>query len=723
MSDKITEEERKSLLLNFREKFLKKNTIINDIITSDKKTNSFGVNISSYIQPRISNETKIKIEKLNKISKEIESKIFEDDSEEPRSDFKIKYHKELNKSQYLAVKNIKGSLLVIAGAGTGKTRTIVYRLSYLIENGVEPNKILLLTFTKKSANEMIERANELLKDNKCSNVMGGTFHSFANYVLRKYYKVLNMMPNFTIIDTSDSEDIIDLIRQEMKFGKKEKAFPKKNRIQTIISRARNLDTSIEEVIKKEYKGLNDFLEEIKIIQEAFFEYKKVNNVLDYDDLMEFLRDSLKNNADFRKIVQKTFEYVMVDEFQDTNSVQKDIIDLIAQEHRNLMVVGDDSQSIYAFRGANVENILIFPETYPDCKVIKIEQNYRSNQNILDFTNSIVNSAIMGYKKQLFSNKESIAKPFIKKFFSEQDEAKFIVSNILNLREKNISLNQIAVLYRSSFHSNYIQAELTKKNIPYVVHGGIKFTERRHVKDIISYLRIIFNPYDTVSWNRVLKIVPNIGNTTASKIINSIQEKDGNFELDDFKGKKFYPDLQNLSNVLNQTKDEFIHISKKIEILRDYYSEILKKLEDDYAERLLDIDVIHTISANYEKLEKFLSDFALDPPSTKYQDKTTPLIDETEEKPVVLSTIHSSKGLEWHTVFVTHLLDGLLPSSMSLNKIEDLEEERRLFYVACTRAKENLFLTMPSSGSLWDSFLTRPSRFIIEIDENKYFLER
>ncbi|MFN8673276.1 MAG: ATP-dependent helicase [Candidatus Sericytochromatia bacterium] len=722
MSGKLTEEERNNLLIDFRAKFLKKHNHLPSENTSSFSS-SFGINLSSYIQPKISKETKEKIDKLTKIAKNIENNLFKEEDVEENNKYKINYKKSLNNSQYLAVKSINGPVLVIAGAGSGKTRTIIYRLSYLIENGIEPNKILLLTFTKKASGEMIDRASELLKDGKCNNVMGGTFHSFSNYLLRKYHKLLNILPNFTIIDTTDSEDIIDLIRQEMKFDKKDKAFPKKSRIQTIISRARNLDTNIENVIEKEYKGLKDFTEEIKILNQAFYEYKQVNNILDYDDLMEFLRDSLKNNLDFRKSVQKNFEYIMVDEFQDTNSVQKEIVDLLAESHKNIMVVGDDAQSIYGFRGANVENILLFPETYPDCKVIKIEQNYRSNQNILDFTNSIINNSLFGYKKLLFSDKTAPHKPIIKKFFSEHDEAKFIVDNILRLREKNVPLNQIAVLYRSSFHGNYIQAELTKKNIPYVVYGGIKFTERRHVKDIISYLRVIFNPYDTVSWNRILKIVPNVGNATASKIINHIQDKNGEFEIADFKGKKFYPELEKLQGIIETAKDEFIHISKKIEILRDYYAEILKKLEDDYAERLLDIDVIYDLSSSYEKLEKFLSDFALTPPSNKYQDKTTPLIDETEDKPVVLSTIHSAKGLEWHTVFVTHLLDGLLPSSMSLNKIEELEEERRLFYVACTRAKENLFLTLPASISLWDSFLTKPSRFIIEVDENKYFLER
>ena len=324
-----------------------------------------------------------------------------------------------------------------------------------MENGIPPQQILLLTFTRKAANEMLARTTSLLNDMRCQKVMGGTFHSFANYLLRKYSKSLNISPNFTIIDTIDSEDVIDLIRHELHFEKRSRAFPRKARIQSIISKARNCNITIKAVIDREFRGLTEFVSDIEIIGKAYSEYKKANNLFDYDDLMEFLRNSLRTNFQFREKVQETFRYIMVDEFQDTNTIQKEIVDLIAEKYRNVMVVGDDSQSIYSFRGANFENILRFPETYPDCKFIRIEQNYRSKQDILTFTNSVINNAKIGYKKRLFSTKIGHGKPIVKKFYNQEDEAEYIVSKILEIREREIPLNQIAVLYRASYHSNFI----------------------------------------------------------------------------------------------------------------------------------------------------------------------------------------------------------------------------------------------------------------------------
>jgi DNA helicase-2/ATP-dependent DNA helicase PcrA len=684
--------------------------------------NGFNISLSAYQEPPISPEMQDKINTLLTIAQSIEEKIATEEAGPDKKVFKINYRKSLNASQHLAVTTINGPLLVIAGAGTGKTRTIIYRVAYLLENEIPPEKILLLTFTRKASNEMINRVSTLLNDINCGNIMAGTFHSFANYALRRYYKILNILPNFTIVDTTDSEDILDLIRQELKMEKKNKAFPRKSRIQTIISKARNCNLDIGKVIENEYKGLNGFTEDIEVIFQAYTEYKKANNIFDYDDLLEFLRDSLKNNLLFRERIQESFRYIMVDEFQDTNIVQKEIIDLIAEKYKNVMVVGDDSQSIYAFRGADVENILRFPETYPDCRVIKIEQNYRSKQDILNFSNAIIHNARIGYKKNLYSTNNNEGKPVIKKFYSQEDEAAFIVSKILELREQNLPLNQVAVLYRSSFHGNFIQAELLRRNIPYLVFGGIKFTERRHVKDIIAYLRIVFNPLDAVSWNRVLKLIPGIGAATASKIVRQIHEQQGQIDFNSFTGK-FAPELKELNTALAKAGREDITIAEKVEMLKEYYAPILKNIEDDYNIRLLDVDVLYTLACKYEKLEKFLSDFALDPPSNRYQNKTAPLVDESEDKPVTLSTIHSAKGLEWNTVFVPHLLDGLLPGAGTLGKIEELEEERRLFYVACTRAKERLFLTMPAHVASWDAFFTRPSRFLIEVEKDKYTLLR
>ncbi|MHA1331367.1 MAG: ATP-dependent helicase [Candidatus Hodarchaeales archaeon] len=712
-------EETDKLLQHFRQTFTLEFNNNQEVSMNEDITT---ISINKYNQPKVTSDVQKKIDRLQNITKSIEKNLIQTTSKKERlKKFKIDYEKSLNEMQYIAATTIEGPLLVIAGAGSGKTRTIVYRVAFLLENGIPPQQILLLTFTRKAANEMLARTTSLLNDMRCQKVMGGTFHSFANYLLRKYSKFLNISPNFTIIDTVDSEDVIDLIRHELRFEKRNRAFPRKSRIQEIISKARNCNITIREVINREFKGLTEFVEDIELIEKAYSEYKKANNLFDYDDLMEFLRDSLKTNLQFRRSVQENFRYIMVDEFQDTNIIQKEIVDLIAERYRNIMVVGDDSQSIYSFRGANFENILRFPETYPDCKFIKLEQNYRSTQNILNFTNSIINNAKIGYKKRLFSTKTGGHKPIVKKFYNEEDEAEYIVSKILEIREREIPLNQIAVLYRASYHSNFIQAELFKRNIPYVVFGGIRFVERRHVKDIIAYLRIILNPFDAVSWNRVLKLIPGIGNVTASKIVSHIHKLNGKIDFSSFANYKYSSDLEKLGCVLNQASKQEVTIPEKIEILKDYYSPILKNIESDYEVRLMDIDVLYSLACKYDDLEKFLSDFALDPPSNKYQNQTSPLINETEDKPLVLSTVHSAKGLEWNTVFIPHLLDGLFPSERSIENIEELEEERRLFYVACTRAKEQLFLTMPSHVALWDAFFTLPSRFLVEVEKEKYEL--
>jgi len=676
--------------------------------------------LDSYEAPVITDATALHIQRLQKISQSIEAKtIRKPRLPNPHKEYKIPYQKNLNKMQYMVATTINGPLLVIAGAGSGKTHTVVYRVSYLLENGIPPEKILLLTFTRRASNEMIRRVNNLLQNQMATKVMAGTFHAFSNHILRAYAGMLGIPASFTIIDTSDAEDIIDLIRQEMKFEKKSRAFPRKGKVNSIISKSRNCHKSIKDVILDEYITLAEFIEDIEVIAKAYKGFKRGNNIFDYDDLLEFLRDALRDNHAFRHRLQALYHYIMVDEFQDTNRMQKEIVDLLAKKHKNVMVVGDDSQSIYAFRGANFENILRFPETYPSCKVVKLEQNYRSNQDILNFTNNIANSAIIGYQKSLFSRNNNPNKPIIGRFYSQEEEAEYIVQMILQQREKGIPLNKISVLYRSTFHGSFIQAELLAHGLPFIVIGGIRFIERRHIKDIIAYLRILLNPLDAVSWNRVLKLLPGVGRVTTRKIIEVIHKNNGAFDFSSFSKRKYGASLQQLEQTLNEAVNPQLTIAKKVEILRQYYEPLLKSLESDYENRLPDLDVLFQLSAKYSELDKFLSDFALDPPSNKFQNKNEPLIGETDEKPITLSTIHSAKGLEWHTVFVPHLLDGLFPSTRAQKDLERLEEERRLFYVACSRAKEQLFLTLPSYYSGWDSFFTKPCRFILEIEKNHY----
>jgi DNA helicase-2/ATP-dependent DNA helicase PcrA len=466
------------------------------------------IDLKEYPEMEISDELDRKISELRQIAVSIESKKIDEGGygQQDLSKFKVNYLSALNPAQLAAVLITEKPVLVIAGAGSGKTRVIVHRVSYLIERGVDAQSILLLTFTRKASREMLDRVETLLQDKRVGNVTGGTFHSFSAFILRKYSNMLNLPSNFTIIDASDSEDIIDLIRSELKFNTKDKKFPRKERIHDIISYSRNKNTTISSIVREQYTGLIDYIPDIELIYSGYSRYKILSKIFDFDDLMEILRNSLRDNLRFRENLQKQYQYLMVDEFQDTNIVQKEIVDYIAEKHRRIMVVGDDSQSIYAFRGANYENILRFPETYPECVVVKIEENYRSNQKILDFTNSIIDNARIGYKKKLFSRNSRQTIPVIRRVYDQQEEAVFIVDRIMELSEQNVPLNEIAVLNRADWHNRYIQVEMSKRGIPYVVVGGFRFNERMHIKDIISYLRITYNPSDAVAWHRVLKYI-------------------------------------------------------------------------------------------------------------------------------------------------------------------------------------------------------------------------
>lgn len=676
------------------------------------------ISVNDYPEAEISEEAASKIEELQSIIASIEHRPAESSDSNITGNFRINYHNELNSAQIEAVTAINGPVLVIAGAGSGKTRVIVYRVAFMLENGISPEEILLLTFTRKAAGEMLGRVQQLLKDTTPQRIIGGTFHSFANYALRKYSSMLNIHPDFTIIDEEDSADTIDLIRSELNFDRKEKAFPRKKRIQEIISSARNRNLTIRQVIEREFTGLNGFVEQIEVINQGYQRFKKISRIFDYDDLMEVMRDSLRDNMTFRRSLQQKFRYIMVDEYQDTNLIQKEIVGYLAGETRNVLVVGDDSQSIYSFRGANFENILRFPQNYPDCRVIKIEENYRSNQKILDFTNEIIRNARIGYRKRLFSRIDSDNLPIVKKLYDQQYEAEFIADKIMECREKSIDLNQIAILVRAFWHARYLETELNRRSIPYIAVGGIAFNERKHVKDVISYLRIIQNRFDAVAWHRVLKYLPGVGNVTARRIIGRIFAGKGNIP-EEFEKGRFTEELRKLLTMLENAGNELTGVAGKIEIIKEYYAPILQATEYDYQVRLLDLNVLIDLASKYDSLDKFLTDFALDPPSRRFGHKTVPLIDETEDKPLVVSTIHSAKGLEFHSVIIPHALDGLIPSVKALKNIEEIEEERRLFYVACSRAKQELIITMPSFVTTYNAFLSYPSRFLVEISRDKF----
>jgi DNA helicase-2/ATP-dependent DNA helicase PcrA len=646
-----------------------------------------------------------------------------------RVKYAIDYARELNTQQVEAVKNIDGPQLVIAGAGSGKTRTLIYRVAFLVENNINPESILLLTFTRKAAQEMMRRAASIL-DERCQKVSGGTFHSFANFLLRKYGQHINIFPNFIIMDRSDSEEIIQLIRAKLELNKKGRRFPLKNTVMNIISKATNKCSTIEKVIEEEYPDFLKDIDDISNVANHYREFKQNKQVLDYDDLLVKLRELLETKEDIRKKVSNTYRYIMVDEYQDTNRLQADIAILLASHHHNILVVGDDSQSIYSFRGANFRNIMDFPKLYPDAIVNTLEQNYRSTKPILDLTNAIINKAKEKYSKVLFCEIEGGNKPVFLKAMNGVEQALFVAQRIIELREEGISLNKIAVLFRAAWHSNELEIELKNRNVPYVKYGGLKFTETAHVKDVLSFLRIIFNRFDEIAWLRVLMLIEGIGPILASRIISNIIRAGSSAKLitSDLKNKKYYKDLLGLQELLSKITKTSLNPSQKLEKIIEFYYPLFQVKYDDYKRRIKDFDSLVRISQRFSSLDKFLSEMVLEPLENTILDDANSSSKREEEK-LVLSTIHSAKGLEWHTVFIIHLVDGYFPSTFSVKNEELIEEERRLFYVASTRAKNFLYLITPELESRsWSSYepegtiFSKPSRFLTEISNFEDLIE-
>ena len=622
----------------------------------------------------------------------------------------LDYRKELNAAQYEAATAMEGPLLIIAGAGTGKTRTLVYRVAHLIDQGVDPRSILLLTFTRRAAEEMLRRAS-LLIDSRCSQVAGGTFHSFANLVLRISGRHIGLSPSFTIMDRTDSEDVIQLIRTEMGLNTKEKRFPRKQTVGEIFSMSLNKQIGLGDLLELEYPHLIEVNFELSELFQRYVSYKRGKSLLDYDDLLTGLRDLLANHPEARERLSNTYRFIMVDEYQDTNHLQSAIVRLLAATHDNVAVVGDDAQSIYSFRGANFRNIMDFPKHFPGARIIKLEENYRSTQPILNLTNEIIQRAKEGYEKRLFTRKSNGTRPKLVQAGSEQMQSQFVCQKILELREEGVPLWDIAVLFRSSFHSFDLEVELTRNKIPFVKRGGFQFMETAHIKDLLAYMRVLANPQDAVSWNRILLLLDGIGPGAAQKITNWLAAGAHAVErLRSYSAKgKVAQELKTLAQVLEEAAQAELP-SEQMQYLLQYYVPILKQNHpDDHPKRLRDLEHFQGMTERYRSLERLLSDMALEPPNDSVAGT---LAVDPDEGPLVLSTIHSAKGLEFHSVFIIWTLEGRFPSLYNSSP-EDLEEERRLLYVAATRAKQNLFMSYPTRvfDKTLRMVLSRPSQFI------------
>jgi DNA helicase-2/ATP-dependent DNA helicase PcrA len=631
---------------------------------------------------------------------------------------RIQYEEQLNSSQLQAVTTTEGPLLVIAGAGSGKTRTLTYRVARLVENGVSPAAILLLTFTRKASQQMLLRATKLL-DRRCEKVAGGTFHSFGNMILRKYASAMGFNPGFAILDRVDAEALIGILRKEMGSVAKQRSFPRKHTLANIFSRAANKMKSIEDVVRDNYPHLEPNLQAIIDIHQEYRKHKRGHDFFDFDDLLVYLQQLLKRQPDIRNRISSSFQYIMVDEYQDTNKMQADILYHLTGANRNIMVVGDDSQSIYAFRGANFRNIMQFPEMFPGTRIISLEENYRSVQPILDLTNIIIEQAKEKYSKKLFTRITGGSTPQLIDTVDENDQSLYVVNRIQQLCRQGIALDQIAVLFRAGYHSFDLEIELNREQIPFVKVGGFKFIESAHIKDVLAHLRVIANPNDRISWYRILLLIEKIGPATAQKIYESIRlEASGYMGLMAVKLKSGGTGgLINLKNLFSTADNHQLPLAKLGEAVINYYLPILQAKYDDHPKRAKDLEQLLAIMERYSDLSLFLTDMALEPPNTSMGD--TFAADSRADDRLTLSTIHSAKGLEWHTVFIIWALDGRFPSAQALYKEEDLEEELRLLYVAATRARENLIFSYPNQvyDRMMRMVLDRPSRFIDMIPQS------
>jgi DNA helicase-2/ATP-dependent DNA helicase PcrA len=671
----------------------------------------------------------------------------------PEIRLNIDYARELNEQQLAAVTAPPGPALVIAGAGSGKTRTLTYRVAYLIEQGIPPERILLLTFTNKAAGEMMHRVSDLLGQ-ELRALWGGTFHSIGARILRLHAETLGYQKDFTILDRDDAKDLIKACMADAKIDKKDKHFPKPDVLNEIFSLAANTHKTVEELVDGQFSYFAPFAAEIADQQKRYHARKRATNGMDFDDLLALWLKLLQEHADIREHYQRRFQFILVDEYQDTNKLQGDLIDLLAARHHNVTVVGDDAQSIYAWRGANFANILDFPKRYPGAKVFKIETNYRSTPEILNVANAAIAANINQFAKELAPARKSGVKPALVQCHNAGQQALFIAQRALELREEGTSLNHIAVLYRSHFHALELQLELTRQQIPFSITSGIRFFEQAHIKDATAYLKFVANPRDEVSFKRLVQLMPGIAAKGAEKLWQHFQMefaetlKRAAVEAAKTGADSTIPPFGDATESERQIKtpiavalqDAIAAVPKKaaiswaqftatiaqleaestrrnaakmLRLVMDAgYDDYLKETYDNYERRLDEIQQLAEFAFQFGSVEEFLTQLAL---LTNVEAEDDPA-DDTEK--IKLSTIHQAKGLEFEVVFVIMLCDGLFPSARSTESNDGEEEERRLFYVSITRAKNELYLTYPNlrggfGASGVDTYLS-PSRFLSEI---------
>ncbi len=606
----------------------------------------------------------------------------------------------LNADQARAATFGDSPLLVIAGAGTGKTRTLIHRVAALIERGVPPERILLLTFTRRAAAEMLSRAERLVGP-AGSRVQGGTFHSVGHRLLRQYGTAAGLPADFTIMDQGDAQDLMQLARAALGAGKGQKRFPKKETLHWLYSRHVNTELPLDELLHRDVPQFLEFEGQILSIFADYTVRKQERNLVDYDDLLLFWATMLEASPTLQTQIAGMYDHLLVDEYQDTNLLQARILRGMAAAHRRLTVVGDDAQSIYAFRGAHFRNILDFPRQYPGATMVTLAQNYRSTQPILDLSNIVISRAEERFTKELVTDRVGGEKPWLVTARDEAQQTRFVVDRVLQLHETGVPLHEMAVLFRAGYMSADLEIELANRNIPFEKWGGLKFLEAAHVKDVLAFLRVSENPRDEVSWYRILMLMPGIGDTTARALMESMQERA--WDPDAFthliappRAREAHRSLAALLRQMRAVSPRDgdaggAKVASDIASVRTIYDGILREKYDRPEARLADLDQLRTIAAGYPSRTAFLAALALDPPSST-QDLAGGSDSETDS--LVLSTVHSAKGKEWKAVFVIWAVDGWFPASRAIEDPDELEEERRLMYVALTRAKDELAVIYP-----------------------------
>ncbi len=598
-----------------------------------------------------------------------------------------------------------GPLLIIAGAGTGKTNTLAHRAAHLVLNGTDPARILMLTFTRRAAQEMLRRTQGIVAEvfaerGKIGDrsvqsrlLWSGTFHSVGNRILRRFAKQLGLDPSFTVLDRADAADLMDVIRHELGFSGKEKRFPRKDTCLAIYSYRVNTRLSLKQTLTEQYPWCADWELDLTRMYREYVGRKQKLNVLDLDDLLLYWHAMMQNPALAQSLSQH-FDHVLVDEYQDTSALQGEVIKALKPDGSGVTVVGDDAQAIYSFRAAAVDNILGFADQYtPKADLVVLAQNYRSTQQILDAANALMADGVRQHRKTLLGNRQSTYKPYYVSMDDAASQAEYIVTKILATREIGGSLRRHAILFRSSHHSDVLEVELTKRDIPYVKYGGLKFLEAAHVKDLLSVLRWADNPRNAVAGFRVLKLVPGIGPAHAKQALDHLETSGYAMKsLAAFSAPQSVKmDWKRFCDLMEKLADPNTPWPGQVHLVRDWYKPQLERIYDAAWTRVGDLDQIDQLSAAHQSRERFLTELTLDPPAVSGDQSGTPSKDEDY---VILSTIHSAKGQEWDVVYVLNVADGNFPSEFSTGKKELIEEERRLLYVAMTRARNELHLCAP-----------------------------